>query len=110
MLVKDFASQGVSVMGEVEKPGVYPAMSTRRLYDLISLAGGFTPKAGKLVLYASRPSGELGQSNSPDERSGEVDGQQCGGLSGRHDPVVSKAGIVYVVGDVVTTRRVRDGE
>src|SRR4051794_28487092 len=54
VLIKDYTSQGISVMGEVDKPGVYPAVNTRRLYDLISQAGGFIPKAGKLVTVTHR--------------------------------------------------------
>ncbi len=43
---KEFATQGVSVLGEVQKPGVYPITGPRRLFDVLSLAGGTTPKAG----------------------------------------------------------------
>src|SRR5216684_8348849 len=39
----EYASQGVSVLGEVLKPGVYPLLTSRRLLDLISQAGGLTP-------------------------------------------------------------------
>src|SRR4029079_17238471 len=54
VVIKDFASQGISVMGEGQKAGAYPAVNTRRLYDLISQAGGFTAKAGKLVTVTHR--------------------------------------------------------
>src|SRR5271166_5456749 len=39
---KEFATQGVSVLGEVQKPGVYPVTGPRRLFDVISMAGGTT--------------------------------------------------------------------
>ena len=42
---KEYATQGVSVLGEVQKPGVYPLLGSRRLYDVISMAGGTTPRA-----------------------------------------------------------------
>jgi len=54
LFVKEYSSQAVSIMGEVMRPGVYPLLSTRRLYDVISLAGGLTPKAGKLVTLTHR--------------------------------------------------------
>jgi polysaccharide export outer membrane protein len=99
VLIRDFASQGISVMGEVEKPGVYPAMSTRRLYDLISLAGGFTPKAGKTVTvtHRDRPT----ESDSVPLTSDPAKSMTSNIAVYPGDTiVVSKAGIVYVVGDV----------
>ena len=51
---KEFATQGVSVLGEVQKPGVYPVTGPRRLFDVLSLAGGTTPKAGQVVTVSSR--------------------------------------------------------
>jgi polysaccharide biosynthesis/export protein len=100
VLIKDFASQGISVMGEVEKPGVYPVMSTRRLYDLISLAGGFTPKAGKTVTITHRDdptkSDSIRLTNDPAKSMASNITVYPGDTI-----VVSKAGIVYVVGDVV---------
>jgi len=99
VLIKDFASQGISVMGEVEKPGVYPAMSTRRLYDLVSLAGGFTAKAGKLVTITHRDNPT--QPDSITMTNDPAKSMQSNVVVYPGDTiVVSKAGIVYVVGDV----------
>jgi polysaccharide export outer membrane protein len=99
VLIKDFASSGISVLGEVSKPGVYPVMSTRRLYDLISLAGGFTPKAGKLVTITHRETPDTPEkvilTNDP-AKSLQSNVEVYPGDT----IVVSKAGIVYVVGDV----------
>ena len=99
ILIKDFASQGISVMGEVERPGVYPAMSTRRLYDLFSLAGGFTPKAGKTVMITHRD-------HPTEQETVSLTGDPAKSMTSNvavypgDTIVVSKAGIVYVVGDV----------
>jgi polysaccharide biosynthesis/export protein len=99
VLIKDYASQVISVMGEVEKPGVYPAVSTRRLYDLISQAGGFTPKAGKLVTVTHRDNPTLPDNiiltNDPAKSMASNVVIYPGDTI-----VVAKAGIVYVVGDV----------
>ena len=51
---KEFATQGVSVLGEVQKPGVYQVTGPRRLFDVLSLAGGTSPKAGQVVTISSR--------------------------------------------------------
>jgi len=41
-------------MGEVSRPGVYPLLGARRLFDALSSAGGTTPKAGKIVSITHR--------------------------------------------------------
>src|SRR5438067_5736712 len=43
---KEYGSLDVTVLGEVQKPGLYPLMGKRTLFDAISAAGGITPKAG----------------------------------------------------------------
>ena len=99
VLIKEYASQGVSMLGEITKPGVYPMVGTRRLYDLVSEAGGFTAKAGKLVTITHRDEPNQAQkinisddlAKSPESNVEVFPGDTI---------VVSKAGIVYVVGDV----------
>jgi len=99
VFVRDYSSQGISVLGEVQKPGLYPAFGARRLFDAISMAGGLTPKAGKLVKISHR-----NQPDKPvvitlgDDRRGSIEGNTV--LSPGDTVLVSKAGIVYVVGDV----------
>jgi protein involved in polysaccharide export with SLBB domain len=41
-------------MGEVNHPGPYPAIGERRLFDLISAAGGLSDKAGRNVTIERR--------------------------------------------------------
>ena len=43
IFVDDASSQGVTILGEVNKPGIYPDTADRKLYEMISQAGGFTP-------------------------------------------------------------------
>jgi polysaccharide export outer membrane protein len=96
---KEYATQGISVLGEVQKPGIYPMLGSRNLYDVISAAGGTTPKAGRYVLITRRNdpqhpvqvplvtgSRESMENNVPVEPGDTI--------------MVSKAGVVYVVGDV----------
>ena len=54
LFVDQYASQGVSILGEVARPGVYPVPGQQRLFDLISAAGGFTEKAGKSITITHR--------------------------------------------------------
>jgi polysaccharide biosynthesis/export protein len=99
VFMAEYATQGVSVLGEVKKPGIYPTLGQHRLLDYISLAEGLTPLAGTNVTITPRgkPSAltmvRLSSKSSPTESENpEI-------LPG--DTIfVSKAGIVYVVGDV----------
>lgn len=60
ILVTEFRSQQVSVLGEVQKPGKYSLRSGGSLTDLLAQAGGVTEKGGSDVMVMRRqPSGEL---------------------------------------------------
>lgn len=96
---KEFATQGVSVLGEVQKPGIYPVTGPRRLFDVLSLAGGTTPKAGQVVTISSRDRIKTLQSvrfSSDPQKNMEANIDILPGDT----VVVSKAGVIYVVGDV----------
>ena len=97
VIEKETVTQGVSVLGEVQKPGVYSLPGARKLLDAISAAGGTTPRAGNTVSIMHRASSQTAvvtlsygksssQSNVPVYPGDTI--------------VVSKAGVVYVVGDV----------
>jgi polysaccharide export outer membrane protein len=99
VFISEYASQGISVLGEVAKPGVYPVMTSRRLLDLISQAGGFSPTAGRTVTVTHR--------GSPLEpRTVVLSRDPSRTLADNVDIlpgdtiVVAKAGVVYVVGAV----------
>src|SRR5919108_1055762 len=52
--VREYTSEGISLMGEVNRPGVYSALGAHRLLDLIQTAGGLTDKAGRTVTVVRR--------------------------------------------------------
>jgi len=56
VFVREFHSRPVSVMGSVEKPGVYQLTGSQSLIDLLSLAGGFSRSgaAGQLVFVTRK--------------------------------------------------------
>jgi polysaccharide biosynthesis/export protein len=99
LLTKEYATQGISVLGEVQKPGVYPLLGPRRLFDALSLAGGTTPKAGRIVSVAHRDRPQepvtVALSNDPVTTAASNIEVFPGDTV-----MVSKAGVVYVVGDV----------
>lgn len=96
---KEYATQGISVLGEVQKPGIYPMLGSRNLYDALSIAGGTTPKAGSYVLITHRTDPQHSirvplSTGAPQSMHDNVNVQPGDTI------LVSKAGIVYVVGDV----------
>jgi polysaccharide biosynthesis/export protein len=100
IFVDESASQAVTVVGEVNHPGSYPAIGERRLFDFISAAGGLTDKAGRSVTIEHRDGDtdhkvdlEL-SANFADDTKNNVEIQPGDMI------IVSRAGIVYVVGDV----------
>jgi polysaccharide biosynthesis/export protein len=96
---KEYATQGVSVLGEVMKPGVYPLLGSRRLFDILSMAGGTTPKAGTFVTITHRDQPERPTRVT---LSDETDKSAAANVTiAPGDTLsVSKAPLVYVVGDV----------
>ncbi len=99
LLVDQYSSDGVSVLGEVVKPGVYPVRGQQHLFDLISAAGGLTEKAGRSLSVTHR---------GPDDAPLTVplsrnlaDHPENNVLIYAGDTIiVRKADVVYVVGDV----------
>jgi polysaccharide biosynthesis/export protein len=99
IFVDESASQGVTILGEVAKPGVYPTLGDRKLYDMISLAGGFTPSAGRKVSII-REHSEGGSINLNLPRNLADDLQDNVAILAGDTITVPRAPIVYVVGDV----------
>ena len=97
--VTEYAN-GISLLGEVNRPGVYPTGGARRLYDVLAAAGGLTQNAGNLVT--------ISHSKQPDkpetvlisrDPSKSPEGNVL--VSPGDTVVVAKAGVIYVVGEVI---------
>ena len=64
----DLQSQPVSVVGAVQKPGVYQLRGSRTLLEVLSLAGGLTPDSGDTVSILRRsPAPSASSSAAPHE-------------------------------------------
>ena len=46
VMVAEYRSQSISVLGAVKTPGIYPVTGTKTVRDLLALAGGITEAAG----------------------------------------------------------------
>jgi polysaccharide export outer membrane protein len=113
--VLEFRSQPVSVIGEVNNPGVHQLQSHKTLVEMLSLAGGLKPDAGPLVKI-TRPLqwGKIPLPQAVVDASGqysvaevalrdvvEARSPQENILIRPYDVVsVPRARMVYVVGDV----------
>lgn len=58
VVVQEYRSQRVFVLGEAEKPGTYPLTGQATLLDILSLAGGPAQNAGREVLVVRFPRSE----------------------------------------------------
>ena len=98
IFVDEASSQGVTVIGEVTKPGIYPDVADHKLYEVISEAGGFTASAARKIAVIRR--------NTPDPIRIDLPRNLADDLSGNIDILpgdtisVPRAPIIYVVGDV----------
>jgi polysaccharide export outer membrane protein len=95
---KEYTSSGISVVGEVVKPGFYSALGPHRLFDVLQAAGGTTDRAANKVVIRHRDEKDattLSISKDPAEMAASNVALQPGDTV-----VVPRAGIVYVLGEV----------
>lgn len=101
VLVLSAVGQDVSVLGEVNRPGVYAYGAHHRLLDLIASAAGMTIAAGSVAYVFSR--------DDPGTPHTVVLDRATSGAAPEHNPElmpgdtvqISRAGLIYVVGDVL---------
>src|ERR1017187_1332700 len=98
LLVTEYGS-GAEVMGEVARPGIYPVLGSRRLFDILSAAGGTTSTAGRTVVIANRANHTQRTvllTNDPQKiMDADVFVYQGETI------FVAHAGVIYVVGEVL---------
>jgi polysaccharide biosynthesis/export protein len=98
--VEAYATQNVSVMGEVAKPGTYEIDTPHKVVDVLAMAGGLTYIADRHITI---------QRFGPSQKKVEYYYSNTGGTALSDDPmvypgdsvVVSKVAVVYVLGDVL---------
>jgi polysaccharide export outer membrane protein len=99
VFVAEYATQGVSVLGEVKTPGIYPAFGAHKLMDYISLAGGLTPLAGTNITVT-----RVGHPNDPEHLKISASSAPTPLNNPEILPgdsiFVEKTGLVYVIGEV----------
>ena len=99
VFIAEYATQNVSVLGEVKNPGIYPAFGAHHLLDYISLAQGLTPLASTRVTvtragHADEPQHvkmTAGTTPKPENNPEILPGDTI---------FVERTGVIYVIGDV----------
>jgi polysaccharide export outer membrane protein len=99
--VTAYAGQDVSVLGEVARPGVYPYTLHHRLLDVISAASGLAPSAGRLVNIFHRSDPKTPHPVVLDPSGTDTAADHNPELAPGDTVQVSRAGLVYVIGDVI---------
>lgn len=99
IFINDYASQGITLLGAVGRPGIYPVLGDRRLFDLFSTAGGLTERASRTVSITHRDQPDKPQivqlaRNLTDAPESNVPVHPGDTIE------VQRAPIVYIVGDV----------
>jgi polysaccharide biosynthesis/export protein len=99
IVVEQYATENVSILGQVKAPGSYPIGTPRSIVDVLALAGGLNDAADRHITIERRsdPSQRVTYfvSNSSDQALNDSIRVYPGDTI-----VVPKAGIVYVMGDV----------
>jgi polysaccharide biosynthesis/export protein len=99
VFIEEYATQSVSVLGQVVRPGPITISTARTLIDVIAMSGGVTDVADRHITIErggeSRGVVEVFLSNQADDAlNADVE------IFPGDKIVVPKAGIVYVLGDV----------
>ncbi len=97
VVIEQYATQGVLVIGQVAHPGSYQIDTARPVLDVLSLAGSLTGVADRKITILRHGSGERLQyfvSNNPDEAFDHSVLVHPG-----DKVMVPKAGVVYALGD-----------
>ena len=97
--IVEYATQGITVNGEVKSPGIYPALGIRNLNDVITSAGGVTQFASSTIVIIHRgdPDHPERIGYNPLALSPELPQQE---IFPGDTIMVPRAGVVYVLGAV----------
>ena len=98
IFVDEAMSQGVTILGEVGRPGIYPDIGDHKLYEVVSQAGGFTTSASRKIAIVRKNQSDPIRVDLPrnlgDNQSGNVE------ILPGDTIMVPRAPVIYIVGDV----------
>jgi polysaccharide export outer membrane protein len=95
----DYSNHFATVLGEVSRPGPIPLVGIRSVWDIIGAAGGVTPTAGSRITIFH--GGDTLNASVYNVNWGhDLQGQANPTVSPGDTIQVSRAGVVYVLGEV----------
>ena len=97
--IKEYTSSGISVAGEVNRPGVYSALGPHRLFDILQTAGGLSEKASGSVTISHKGNEENPVTVELSKNPAEMARSNVA-LHPGDTVFVAKAAMVYVLGEV----------
>jgi len=98
VFIEEYATQSISVLGQVNKPGAFTVTTMRSLLDVLAMSGGLTEMADRhITIQRADHSGNIVVflANNP-----PVNARAAEMVYPGDTVLVPKAGIVYVLGDV----------
>src|ERR1019366_395283 len=98
--VKEYNSSGISVAGEVNRPGVYSALGPHRLFDILQIAGGLSERASGSVTISHEGNEEHPVTVELTKNPLEMVRSNVE-LHPGDTVFVAKAAMVYVLGEVI---------
>jgi len=98
--VKEYNSSGISVAGEVTRPGVYSALGPHRLFDILQTAGGLSERASGSVTISHKGNEENPVTVELSKNPAEMARSNVE-LHPGDTVFAAKAAMVYVLGEVV---------
>lgn len=98
--VKEYTSSGISVAGEVTRPGVYSALGPHRLFDILQTAGGLSERASGSVTISHKGNEENPVTVELSKNPAEMARSNVE-LHPGDTVFVAKAAMVYVLGEVI---------
>jgi polysaccharide export outer membrane protein len=97
--IEQYATQTVSVLGQVKAPGAYPISTPRSVLSVVALAGGLTETADYHLTIQRKDGGQQPVSYTLSNDARAAIAQEVQVFPG-DTVIVPKAGIAYVLGDV----------
>ena len=97
--VKEYNSSGISVAGEVNRPGVYSALGPHRLFDILQTAAGLSERASGSVTISHKGNEENPVTVELSKNPAEMARSNVE-LHPGDTVFVAKAAMVYVLGEV----------
>jgi polysaccharide export outer membrane protein len=68
VFIKEYRNQRISIIGAVEKPGVYEVSGQKTVLDLMAISGGLKQDAGQLLFLIRPPNPEEGAPKKGEEK------------------------------------------